>query len=197
MIRQNLSHLRGFSLIEVLIGGAIAMIGLFASLNLAMSATRGNSERRDVQAAGHLAEHVLATIQAAAVLWIDADPPAHIDYLNKLPKGGKVGDTTNWQNGLSGPNASDKRVGRLGADQKFDGGVLQEVPNDRGQRFCVHYRLTWVAAEVVRADVRVSWARSAAVADKYKTCPVAMINDIGDVGSVSLPALVMRNVYLQ
>ncbi|MBM4342215.1 MAG: prepilin-type N-terminal cleavage/methylation domain-containing protein [Deltaproteobacteria bacterium] len=191
---------RGFTLVEVLVGGAVAMIGLYATLNLAVEAARGNTERRDAQIAGQLAEHVLATMQAEAVMWKD-DAPAPISrYLNKISTPATVGAGTPWLNGPGAPLANDRRVGQLGADQTYDQGALQEVPNDRGQRFCVHYRLTWVSSDVMRAEVRVSWARANAPVDAYKQCPVSMITnpgDIGYVGSVTLPALVMRNVYAQ
>lgn len=188
---------RGFTLVEVLVSGAIAMIALFATLNLAVNAARGNTERRDAQVAGQLAEHVLATIQADATQWVGDTPPGYLTYLNKLQLPATPGTGTAWLNGPGSPLSADKRVGALGADQKYDQGALQEVPTDRGQRFCVHFRLTWVSAEVVRADVRVSWARSKAAADLYKLCPSDMIYDVGYVGSVSLPALIMRNVYVQ
>ncbi len=193
-----ITHRRsGFSLIEVLIAGAIAMVGLFATLNLSVNAARGNTDRRDAQVAGQLAEHVLATIQADAMQWTDDTPPGYLAYLNKLPVPATPGAGTAWLNGPSAPLSGDKRVGGLGADQKYDQGALQELPNDRGQRFCVHFRLTWVSTEVVRADVRASWAKSSAAADAYKLCPPDMIYSVGLVGSVSLPALIMRNVYVQ
>lgn len=188
---------RGFTLVEVLIGGAVAMVGLFATLNLAVKATSGNSERRDAQIAGQLAEHVLATLQSEAVMWKDDAPPPIANYLNKLPMPASPGTGTAWLNGPGAPLQSDKRVGSLGADQKYDQGALQEVPNDRGQRYCVHYRLTWISGDVVRAEVRASWVRSSAVQANYTTCPATMANDVGYVGSVTLPALVMRNVYAQ
>ncbi len=189
-----------FTLVEVLIGGVVAMIGLFATLNLAVRATSGNSERRDAQIAGQLAEHVLATMQAEAVMWTDVAPAGISRYINKISTPATVGAGTPWLNGPAAPLSSDRRVGQLGADQTYDQGALQEVPNDRGQRFCVHYRLTWVSADVMRAEVRVSWARGGAPVDAYKQCPISMITnpgDVGLVGSVTLPALVMRNVYAQ
>lgn len=189
-----------FTLVEVLVGGVVAMIGLFATLNLAVRATSGNSERRDAQIAGQLAEHVLATMQGEAVKWTDATPWALSRYLNKISTPATPGSGTNWLNGPGAPLSSDRRVGQLGADQAYDQGALLEMPNDRGQRYCVHYRLTWVSADVIRAEVRVSWARAGAPIDAYKQCPISMITnpgDVGFVGSVTLPALVMRNVYAQ
>ncbi|MSQ83200.1 MAG: type II secretion system protein [Myxococcales bacterium] len=188
---------RGFSLIEVLVGGVVAMIGLFATLNLAVSATAGNSERRDAQTAGQLAEHVLATIQSEAVMWTDTTPPGISRYLSKLPLPVGTGSPTDWLNGPGAPLSTDKRVGQMGADQMYDQGVLQEMPAGRGQRFCVQYRFTWVTTDVVRTEVRVYWARGKAPADKFKQCPLLTATDMGLVGTVTLPALVMRNVYAQ
>lgn len=189
---------RGFTLVELLVGAAIAVIGLFASLTLAITALRGNSERRDSLLAGQLAEHLLATIQAEGARWTgDAAPGTVLPYLSKLPTPPTPGTATAWLSAPTDPFGADKRVGPLGADTLYDQGALLEMPASRGPRFCAHYRLIWVSADLARAEVRVTWPRPQAPIDKYSSCPVTMIDDVGMVGSVTLPALVMRNVYVQ
>ena len=71
----HLRNQRGFSMVELLVGAAVALIGLYASLNMAIYALHANQERRDAIAAEQYAEHVLSTIQAEAVFWTDVLPP--------------------------------------------------------------------------------------------------------------------------
>lgn len=196
--RQDRPAEQGFSLVEVLVAGAIGIIGLYASLNLALVALKGNSDRRDAQVAGQLAEHVLATMQSEATMWTgDGTPNGVLQYLSKLPGPPSVGQATAWLPGPNQPFSADKRVGQLGADTRYDQGALLEFPADVGTRYCIHYRLTWLSSDVVRAEVRVAWARPHVDADKYKTCPADMLYNVSEVGSVSLPALVMRNSNVQ
>lgn len=188
----------GFTLVEVMVAGAVGIIGLYATLNLAVMALKGNSERRDLQAAGQLAEHVLSTIQAEGTMWTgDGNPNLILPYLGKLPSPPTAGATTGWLNGPNLPQATDKRVGAMGGDIKYDQGVLQEIPSDRGTRYCMHFRLTWLSTELVRAEVKVSWPRPIVALDKYANCPVGMYDNIAEVNSVALPALVQRNSNVQ
>lgn len=189
---------RGFTLIEVMVAGAVGVIGLYATLNLTMMALKGNTARRDTQAAGQLAEHVLSTMQAEGTLWTgDGNPHPSLPYLGKLPTPPSVGTSTGWLNGPTLPLSADKRVGPMGGDVKYDQGILQEVPSDRGTRYCMHYRLTWLSTDLVRTEVRISWPRPITSADKYVNCPVEMFNAVAEVNSLSLPALVQRNSNVQ
>lgn len=187
---------RGYSLIELLIASAIATAGLYASLSLCMSALRGNTELRDANVGMYLAEHTLATVQAeAAVLWT-SNPPANnsMRYLKHLGSYAK-GTSTNWKLGHWNPFEPDKRVGNLGNDSfVWDKGALVEIPAQDAARYCIHWRLTWVNPDLARAEVRVSWTRPNVPVDQYKACPVTMVDDVGNVLSVTLPALVMRNL---
>ena len=93
---------------------------------------------------------------------------------------------------------TDKRIGAMGADSvHYDDGILQEIPVDRGTRYCAWWRLIWVTPELIRAEARVAWTRPQVAVDKYKQCPIDMAYDVGNVGSVTLPAMVMKNVYVQ
>ena len=190
----------GFTLIELMIGGAVATIGMYASMTLAINALKGTSERRDSMLGETLAEHLLATIQADATTWINQDPatvPATPVYLAKMAPFATNG-TTGWLPGLSDPFNADKRVGQLGSDSLFyDAGALYEVQKERGQRYCTWFRLSWVTQDLVRAEVKVAWAHTGADATKYIGCPLTMVDNQGAVGSVTLPATVMKNVYVQ
>lgn len=194
-----MTHLRGqrgFSMVELLVGASVALIGLYASLNMAMYALHANQERRDSIAAEQYAEHVLSTIQAEAIFWTDVVPPQIGWYLYRLP-GFVQGATTGWQLVPGTETADDKRVGRMGADSMYDGGIRFEIPAERGTTYCGFWRLTWVADSLVRADVKVAWQRSRLNVDKYKDCPITMTDDVGNVGTMTLPAMVMKNVYVQ
>ncbi len=189
---------RGFTVLELLIGSAVATIGLYASLLLAMSALRGNTERRDSILAEQYAQHLLATIQSEAVMWTNDSPPNNIpDFLKNVTTPAVVAQSTGWLHGPVSVFATGKQVGPMGASKTWDSGLLSEMPNDRGTRFCVHYRLTWITTEMIRAEVRVTWPRLSLPMDKYADCPAEMVLDVGNVGSITLPAMVMKNVYVQ
>ncbi len=187
---------RGFTMVELLVGASIALIGLYASLNMAVFALHANQERRDAIAAEQFAEHVLSTIQAEAVFWTDVNPPQVGWYLFRLPAYAQ-GATTGWQLVPGTDQADDKRVGRMGADWVYDGGVRFEIAAERGTTYCGFWRLTWVSDALVRADVKIAWQRAMLNVDQYKTCPVTMTDDVGNVGTMTLPAMVMKNVYVQ
>jgi prepilin-type N-terminal cleavage/methylation domain-containing protein len=187
---------RGFSMVELLVGAAVALIGLYASLNMAIYALHANQERRDSIAAEQFAEHLLSTIQAESVFWTDAVPPAVGWYLYALPPFAQ-GATTGWQL-VPGTELSDyKRVGRMGSDWLYDSGIRFEIASERGATYCAFWRLTWVTDSLVRAEVKVAWQRQTLNVDKYKDCPVTMTDDVGNVGTMTLPAMVMKNVYVQ
>lgn len=186
----------GFTLVEVLVGAVVAAIGLFATMQLALAALRGNTERRDSILAEQLAQHVLASLQTEAIYWTQ-DVPTQVKYLGALPTPYSAGETSGWTLTPGVGFGADKRTGALGAVALWDNGLLNELPNDRGTRFCTHYRLTWVTPDMARAEVRVSWPHSNVDDTKYQACPADMVYDVGNVGSMTLPAMVMRNVYVQ
>ena len=188
---------RGFTLVELLIGASVALVGLFASLNMMGSAVRGNNERRDALMAQQLAQHLLATIRAESTMWIDDDIAKRAPrYIGHLPMPATAGEATPWMTELGQDLANDKRVS-FGANGVYDPGMILESPQDRGTRYCAHWRLTWITPELIRAEVRVSWQRPHVPVEKYIACPSEMSNDIGNVGSITLPAMVSKNVYVQ
>lgn len=186
----------GFTLVEVLVGSAVAIIGLYASMYLIMTSLRGNTERLDAGQAEHLAEHLLATIQTDAVRWSGDGLTGY--YISAAPVPPVPGQGSPWTLAKQPGFDTDKRVGAMGGDtQLFDDGVLQEIPKDRGARYCAWWRLIWVTPELLRAEVRVAWARPQVAVEKYQQCPIGMADDLGNVGSITLPAMVMKNVYVQ
>jgi type II secretory pathway pseudopilin PulG len=191
---------QGYTLVELLIAATIAATAMFASLNMATYALRGNTELRDSGVALGLAQHLLATIQAEGSMWV-TDHPADSQtplYLRQLPAPPTVGQGTGWLVARVNPYDTDKRVGDLGDDSVvFDVGVQQELPSGQRPRFCVHYRMFWVGTGLARAEVRVSWARPHVGADTFKACPIAMIDDVASASGVALTGTVMRNGSVQ
>lgn len=189
---------QGFTILELLIGAGVATVGLYASLTLAMAALHGNTERRDSILAEQYAQHLLATIQAEGTIWTNDTPPANTgNLLVKATTPAVVGQTSGWVQAPGDVFATDKRVGPMGGNKTWDQGLLSELPNDRGTRFCAHYRLTWVTTDLIRAEVRIAWPHANLPTDKYADCPADMVFDVGNVGSITLPAMVMKNVYVQ
>ena len=188
---------RGFTMVELLVGASVGLIGLFASLTMAMHALAANQERRDSIAGEQLAEHILSTIQTEAVFWTGDALPNVGSYLYLLPWPYSSGGTTGWQPLPYSDLTDDRRVGRMGSDVVYDVGVRFEVQAERGTHYCGFWRLTWVTDTLVRADVKVAWQRPNLPVDKYKDCPVTMTNDVGSVGTITLPAMVMKNVAVQ
>lgn len=189
----------GYSIIELMIASAIATSGLYASLALCTSALKGNSEARDASQAMMLAEHIVATIQGeAAFYWLGNPPPqsGKTRYIQHAIKTDSplAGDTSGWRLLPGRDLYSDKRVGNLGGDSThYDLGAMLEFPPGDAARYCAHWQLTVLNPNLMRAEVRVAWSHLGVPADKYKACPFDMADDVGNVGSVTLPAMVMRN----
>lgn len=188
---------RGFTMVELLVGAAVALVGLYASLTMAMHALAANQDRRDTIAGEQLAQHLLSTIQTEAVFWTGDTLPAVGNYLIQLPWPYAAGATTGWLPLPYSDLTDDRRVGRMGSDVIYDSGIRFEIQAERGTTYCGFWRLTWVTDSLVRADVKVAWQRPKLAVDKYKDCPVTMTDDVGNVGTMTMPAMVMKNVAVQ
>ncbi len=171
---------------------------MYASLSLCLSALKGNTEMRDSAIALTYAEHLLSTIQGESVMWQTKTDSVPGRFLRHLPVPAATGQSTGWKVLQMNPFATDKRVGDMGDDSHlYDAGMLFALPSEQRPRYCTQYRLTWVTPDLFRAEVRVGWSRPHVPVDKYRACPTAMFDDIGNVVSVSMPAMVMKNVYAQ
>ena len=184
---------RGYTLVELFVAAAVATVSLYASLNMATYAMRGNTELRDSQTALTLAEHVLSTIQLEGWLWTTTEALSGTVYLTNLPVPPTVGQSSEWKLANTDLYIKDRRVGDIGNDQVWDPGALNEVQSSLGRRYCVHYRLIWVAEDMARAEVRVSWARPHVPPDVLSTCPTSLIDDVATVSTVALLGIVKRN----
>ena len=190
---------RGFTLVELLVAASIGIVGMYASIAMSVVALRGNTESRDAVWGTYFAEHLLATVQAEGILWIsDYALPDTGHYLNRLPWPAVPGQGTGWLPASFNKNNPDKRTGPMGNDSElWDAGILKEMPTELATRYCAHVRLFWVSTDMARAEVRVAWPRRNAAIAKYFDCPANMALNVADVGSVTLSAMVMKNVYVR
>lgn len=192
---------RGYTMIELLVAAAIATTGLFATLNMTTSVTRGNTDLRLASEAQLLAEHLVATVQSQGLLWVDTVPYGAAEELKRVPT--SAGASTDWlmynhaNNGFSKNN----RVGRLGNDGIWDNGaqlmVIDGLSGWGEKPFCAHYRMTRVSDDLARIEVRVSWARRATGVDAIAKCDVSIATDPDadkKYGSVSLAGTILRNL---
>ena len=194
----------GFSLSEILVVLALTTIGFIAIINLQIGTLEAVTSARNMTEATNLAEHVIELIRSDAIEWTadgDTADSTRFPYLN-VAGTAAAGGGSGWVLATLSPD-TDRRVGSLGdafLDEERNTGILNEFPADRNKRFCVFYRLTWIAPDyLLRADVRVLWMRGRLTQTAYRDCsvlnPAAMFNDTSRVSSVTIPATVMRNVF--
>ncbi len=192
---------RGYTMVELLVAAGIATTGLFATLNMTTSVTRGNTDLRISSEAQLLAEHLVASAQSQGLLWVDEVPYGAAEELKRVPL--NIGDSTDWQlyNHANQGFSKNNRVGRLGNDTIWDNGAqLMVIDGASGwaeKHFCGHYRMTRVSADLARIEVRVSWARPTTGVDSIDKCKTSIVTDIDadkKYGSVSLAATIMRNL---
>jgi len=189
----------GFTLVDVLAGLAISVIGFLAMVHLQSGILRANTTSRDMTMATHLAWHLIETIKMEAMEWTNDISQSYnqpkFKYLNKIPDP-NTGSTSGWQHAFE-TDADFRMVNILGRDQAYDGGALNQFPDTISRRFCVRYRLTWILPNMLmRVDVRVLWPREGSQAVQYQACPDSMDNDMANVYSVTFSTTVMKNVFV-
>jgi prepilin-type N-terminal cleavage/methylation domain-containing protein len=204
---MRMSGSKGFSLVELMMVIVITTIGFLALINMQVGTLHAVNESRSMMEAVNLAEHFVETLKSAAIAWNGAAAATilqgglaakfpHLRYVGNAALNGGSG----WIEGYRS-TASDRRVGPLGnADATWDSGISNEVLPELNKRYCLHYRLTWLVPDyLMRADVRVLWLRDEAKISLYKSCGVGteMQEDMSNVGSVTMPATIMRNVFAQ
>ena len=182
---------------------AIIVVGFMGLLDLQTSGIQGATEGRSLFHGLKLAEHFAETLRTEAISWtrgITLNNNTDFPFLQEAPigaddatsgwevatPGGYVGTLANFSDQT---NYCDKGV--------CDAGVLNELPATSDVRFCIHYRLTWLTADVVlRADVRVLWVRPGRERGLYAACEVGMADDITNVSFLNLPASLMYNAFV-
>ncbi len=198
---------RGFSLMELMMVIVITTIGFMALINMQVGTLHAVNESRSMMEAVNLAEHFVETLKSEAIAW-NGDASATLlqgGLDGQFPHLLNVGQATlnggsGWIEGDRFPG-QDRRIGPMGyAAASWDAGIAEEIPPGQNRRFCMHYRLTWLVPDyLVRADVRVLWLRDEAQITLYQSCGAGteMWLDMSNVGSVTVPATLMRNVFSQ
>ena len=189
----------GYSLVEVLIAVVVTTVGLLALINLQVGTLHAVNSSKNLTLATNMAEHFLESLKAEGVAW-NTDATVMLTQTATFPRLRFVGNPV--EGGGSGwlraylSTGLDKRVGPMGNDSLMDNGIFSEVPGARNRSFCLHYRLTWVVPDyLIRADVRALWLRNEADVSLYQDCPVGMEADLANVSSVSVPGMIMRNIF--
>lgn len=138
----------GFTLVEVMMALAIMMIGGTALIAMQQTTARANREARQMTTAEHALASWIERLKRDAIQWNAAGQLANTTYLQNV-------------DGLW-------RVPPQGAGESpaFDYFGRDIAPASPDVRFCVSYRLSWVyTGNVMRADVRAYWPRTASGAD--------------------------------
>lgn len=195
---------RGFTLVELMVVLAITVIGLIAILNLQSSMLRGTANSWDMTGATFMARHILETIRMEGLEWyndsgvgVGGVQQVKFKYLKNvgMPLAGAGSD---WLKApFENSTSAFQMTNLIGDNDDIDDGALREVTNTTNRRYCVQYRLRWVVPNyLVRAEVRVMWARPDAPAGDYDACPADMFAHPDDIYSVSMPVTVMKNVFV-
>ena len=191
----------GFTLAEILLVLTLTSIGFIAIINLQIGTINAVANARNMTEATNLAEHVIELIRSDAIEWTadgETVNPTRFPYLSMALEPTSVGGGSGWRRVMLSPE-SDRRVGSLGyASESLerDAGVMNEFPPERNKRYCVFCELTWILPDyLLRADVRVMWMRGNQNQTTFSGCPLAMVDEIQEVSSITIPATVMRNVF--
>lgn len=195
---------RGFSLVEVLLVISVTIIGFLAMFHLQTGLIKVNANQWNMSQATYLGKHVLESIQMESLSWYNDNGSGVGGFqqtsFRYLKNAGTpvAGSGSGWLDpNFHSPGEAFRLLNQVGWDQTYDLGILDEVPEDINQRFCVKYRITWIIPNLlIRAEVQVLWPKSDAQAGDYDTCPADMFNHPEDVFSITLPMTVMKNVFV-
>lgn len=188
---------RGVTMIEMMFALTISIIGFVGVLDLQTASIQGATESRALYHAIQLSEHFIETMRTEAIEWTatkSLDSDANSFYLLKdaPPKTAAVGTTSGW---LIWREAFASTLGNM---DHYDSGVLQEFPITQNSDFCVHYRFTTLMQDMlIRADVRIIWPKAGAQRSIYDTCPLQMATDTSRASSITIPVVLMRNLFVQ
>lgn len=203
-MKSRIQKLKGFTLVELMAVMAITVVGFLAILYLQQGVIRGSANSWNMVQATHLARHVLETIRLEGAQWYNDSGNGEggvlqtgFRYLSNVGPA-MIGGTSGWLNAQFYPSGTQfQMVDQLGRQLNYDPGVLQEIRPDRNPRFCARYRLTWlIPNQLIRAEVRVLWPRDGVRAGRYDQCEMEMDLRPADAFSITIPATVMKNVFV-
>ena len=184
-------------MIEMMFALAISTVGFLGVLDLQTASIQGATESRALYHAIQLAEHFIETMRTEAIEWTATKPPESDSssfYLLKdaPPSFSAVGTSSDW---IIWREAFASTLGNM---DHYDSGVLQEFPISQNSDFCVHYRFTnLMQGMLYRADVRVLWPKTGAQRTIYDNCQLKMATDTSRASSITIPVVLMRNLFVQ
>jgi type IV pilus assembly protein PilV len=161
----------GFTLVEVMVSLGIMTIGAMAILGLQQQIIRANVHARQVTTATQIAQNVIERLKMDAVAWNAPGVPAATFYLRNVTPGA-IGNfqTLPFQRVTNGAitGIQSNAFDYYGDDLDMSLGAPANL------YYCASYRLSFVYSNnrVMRADVRVWWAREgvAAIKSDFPQC---------------------------
>lgn len=181
----------------------ITTVGFLALINLQVGTMRSVGNAKSMMQAVNLGEHFIETLKSESLSW-NGDGTMLLSFPARYPHLHQVGNAvanggSTWLEGYTSSDL-DRRFGPMGNDDTWDAGVSGEFPALVDKRFCLHYRLSWIIPNwLIRADVRVLWMKNEADMSLYQSCGTGtdMHRDLANVSSITIPGMVMRNVFAQ
>lgn len=194
---KKLMKRSGVTMIEMLFALTVSMVGFMGILDLQTASIQGATESRALYHAIQLAEHFIETMRTEAIEWttaksLDSDPTSFYFLKDAPPNTAMDGTSTDW---IIWREAFASTLGNI---DHYDSGVLAEFPIAQNSNYCVHYRFTTLMqGMLLRADVRVLWPKTGAQRTIYDNCQLQMATDISRASSITIPIVLMRNVFVQ
>jgi prepilin-type N-terminal cleavage/methylation domain-containing protein len=161
------SRRRGYSAVEVLVAMTLFAIGAAGVVGMQRTVVQGGNDARHFDIASNIAHTWLGRLQRDSMAWTQPN--------NAFPTASNITTNTTWLQGLAtgAPNCTttwcqpaSTGPGMSGA---FDlwGRDLGPAGGAVVHEFCAQYKLNWIsggqlgppAATLIRAEVRVVWAR--------------------------------------
>ncbi len=148
------ARVRGYTAIEVLIAMTVMAIGAAAVISMQRASVQGNLDARKADIANSIARTWVERLEHDAMQWTHPGPDFPNDNniaVAQILNAG-VGNLNAWF-------APDQYLA-TGLSSGFD--ILgRDLPQTAAALFCVNVRMNWLtdAKDLIRADVRVLWAR--------------------------------------
>ena len=164
---------QAFTLVEVMVSLGIMTIAAMAIFALQQQLLRANAHARQITVATQIAQNWIERLKLDALRWNRAEAPTATTFLKNIGAPNAIGEF------MTLPLAKPMRGGETRVmSNAFDwyGQDLDTTTGPpKGLVYCASYRLNWVFGNmrVIRADVRVWWARDGigtSIATDYSVC---------------------------
>jgi prepilin-type N-terminal cleavage/methylation domain-containing protein len=161
----------GFTLVEVMVSLGIMTIGAMAILAMQQQIIRGNVHARQVTTATQIAQNVIERLKIDALVWTAPGVPVGSRYFAGVTPGA-IGSFTSLPF-VTVANGGVTRI-QSGAFDYYGDDLDTQAGSPDALFYCASYRLSFVYTNnrIIRADVRVWWAREgeAAIRTDFPTC---------------------------